>query len=528
MSDRPPPSILYVDDDEVMRHAFTWILKREGFRTREATTGTEALRLAAEKPDLIILDVNLPDIDGFEVCRRIKAHPATAAIPVLHMSGVYVRSEDRTHGLEGGADGYLTKPVEPNEVVATVRSLLRVRQAEEAARTAAREWQATFDAIRDALCLLDPQGRVRRCNRALADLLGKPLPDITSRPLAELLREAFGKSVEPLPGLLPAPEEKTEEGGRKTEERAGSSSFPSSIPPLPSSPGGHQVTELALGERWFHVTSDPVLDEQGALAGWVFLLADITRGKILEEQLRQAQKMEAVGRLAGGIAHDFNNLLTAITSNLSMILRKMPREDPRYEFLLTTEKAAWHAAELTRQLLGFSRRTRLWLAPVDLNHCVQETLAILRRTIDPRIEIEVKTQPDLWTVQADPSQMNQVLMNLCLNARDAMHEGGRLALETGNAVLDADYARLHVDRRPGEFVHLEVCDTGQGIPTDTLPRIFDPFFTTKEQGRGTGLGLALVFGIIKQHDGWIECESTPGQGTCFDIYLPRSQGERPA
>jgi signal transduction histidine kinase len=131
-------------------------------------------------------------------------------------------------------------------------------------------------------------------------------------------------------------------------------------------------------------------------------------------------------------------------------------------------------------------------------------------------------------VQADPSQMNQVLMNLCLNARDAMPEGGRLTIEVGNAVLDDDYARLHVDRRPGEFIHLAVCDTGQGIPADTLPRIFDPFFTTKELGRGTGLGLALVFGIIKQHDGWIECESTPGQGTCFDIYLPRAQGERPA
>jgi len=157
----------------------------------------------------------------------------------------------------------------------------------------------------------------------------------------------------------------------------------------------------------------------------------------------------------------------------------------------------------------------------------------VRRTIDPCIEIEVKSGPDLWTVHADPSQMNQVLMNLCLNARDAMPEGGRLTIETGNAVLDADYARLHVDRRPGEFVHLEVGDTGQGIPPDMLPRIFDPFFTTKEQGRGTGLGLALVFGIIKQHDGWIECQSTLGQGTCFDIYLPRfqedtGQEERPA
>src|SRR5262249_41333542 len=156
MSGPSPPSILYVDDDEVNRHALTWMLQHAGFRTREAKTGADALRLAAEKPDLIILDVNLPDIDGFEVCRRIKGQPATAAIPVLHVSGVFVRSEDRTHGLEGGADAYLTKPAEPREVVATVRALLRVRKAEEAARRAAYQWQVTFDALHDALCLLGP------------------------------------------------------------------------------------------------------------------------------------------------------------------------------------------------------------------------------------------------------------------------------------------------------------------------------------------------------------------------------------
>src|SRR5262249_52276905 len=160
---------LYVDDDELNRHTFTWTLRRAGFQTREAKAGADALRLAAEKPDLIILDANLPDIDGFEVCRRIKGQPTTAAIPVLHMSGVFVRSEDRTHGLEGGADAYLTKPTEPREVVATVRALLRVHQAEGAARRAAHQWQATFDAIHDALCLLDPAGEVLRCNRAMAE-----------------------------------------------------------------------------------------------------------------------------------------------------------------------------------------------------------------------------------------------------------------------------------------------------------------------------------------------------------------------
>ena len=160
MTEERAPSILYVDDDPANRRAFSLVLRHAGFDTREAATGGDALRLAAERPDLIILDVNLPDIDGFEVCRRIKAHPATSSIPVLHMSAVYVRTEDKTHGLEGGADGYLTKPVEPAEVVATVHSLLRIHRAEEAARAAARQWQATFDAISDAVCLLDPRGAV--------------------------------------------------------------------------------------------------------------------------------------------------------------------------------------------------------------------------------------------------------------------------------------------------------------------------------------------------------------------------------
>jgi PAS domain S-box-containing protein len=489
MSELPPPSILYVDDDESNRHAFTWLLQRAGFRTREAKTGADALRLAADKPDLIILDVSLPDIDGFEVCRRIKAHPATAAIPVLHMSGVFVRSEDRTQGLEGGADGYLTKPAEPQEVIATVKSLLRVRKAEEAARQAAHQWQATFDAIPDALCLLDSAGQVLRCNRAMAELLRRPIAEILGQPSGDLLRGGFGASAEALVTLL--------EGS----------------PP--------QGGEVQLAERSFHVTVDPVADERGAVTGSVLSLHDITHRKALAEQLRQAQKMEAVGRLAGGIAHDFNNLLTAITGNLALLLARAPADDPNREMLQITENAAWRAAELTRQLLSFSRQARLWLKPLSLSVCLQESLTILQRTLGPLVQIDMAAGPDVWLVQADPNQMNQVLMNLCLNSRDAMPSGGRIVVTLQNRVLTEEDVRLRLDGRAGEFVELSVRDTGEGILPEILPRIFDPFFTTKEQGRGTGLGLAMVFGIIKQHQGWIECKSTVGIGTCFTIYLPR-------
>ena len=489
MSEPASPSILYVDDDEANRNAFAWLLQRAGFRTREARTGADALRMAEDRPDLIILDVSLPDIDGFEVCRRIKAHPATAAIPVLHMSGVFVRSEDRTQGLEGGADGYLTKPVEPQEVIATVRSLLRVRKAEEAARQAAYQWQATFDAIRDALCLLNPAGEVLRCNRAMVELLRQPIEAILGRPCVPLLRGEFGASAEALAALV---------GG----------------PPL-------QSAEVQLGDRSFHLTLDPVVNERGDVTGTVLLLDDVTQRNALAEQLRQAQKMEAVGRLAGGIAHDFNNLLTAITGNLALLLARTAADDPSRDMLQMTENAAWRAAELTRQLLGFSRQARLWLKPLSLPVCLQESMTILQRTLGRLVEVELLSTPDVWLVQADPNQMNQVLMNLCLNARDAMPTGGRIVVSIQNRVLTPEYAALHLEGRPGEFVELSVRDTGEGIPAEILPRIFDPFFTTKEQGRGTGLGLAMVFGIVKQHQGWIECTSAVGEGTCFTIYLPR-------
>ncbi|HZT81820.1 MAG TPA: response regulator, partial [Gemmataceae bacterium] len=485
MADQPP-TILCVDDDEVNRRALTWVLQRAGFRVAEAGTGHDALRLAADRPDLVLLDVQLPDLDGFEVCRRLKADPATADIPVVHLSAVYVRSEDRSTALEGGADGYLVKPVDPREILATIRSLLRARRAEEAARAAARQWQATFESIHDGILLLGRDGKVLRCNRAMAALLGRPAETVPGADARALLREALATDELPLPADAPQ--------GR--------------------------AAEMHLAGRWFRITADPVQGDGGD-AGSVHLFEDVTEHKSLEEQLRQAQKLEAVGRLAAGVAHDFNNLLTAVIGSASLALSQTPPEDPRHDLLTAIEAAAWRAAELTRQLLGFSRRSVLRLQPVDLNQAVTEALNILRRTLDPRVRLDTYAAPGLWTVRADPGQMTQVLMNLCLNARDAMPRGGLLYVETANVTLEEADVRRHPEGRAGDFVRLRVLDTGQGIAPEVRARLFEPFFTTKGPGQGTGLGLAVVRGIVQQHQGWVECASAVGQGTCFDVYLPR-------
>jgi PAS domain S-box-containing protein len=263
-----------------------------------------------------------------------------------------------------------------------------------------------------------------------------------------------------------------------------------------------------------------IRDDSAQPRGFRGVIRDITERKELETQLRQAQKMEAIGTLAGGIAHDFNNLLQAISGYTQLLLWGKSGNDPGTHELKEIERAAGRAASLIRQLLAFSRKVEGERRSVNLNQEIMDIEKVLRRTIPKMIDIEISLSQDLLTVQADPIQMEQILLNLGSNAADAMPEGGKLILETGNVSLDEEYCRNHLGAVPGEYVLLKVTDTGHGMDQKTLQHIFEPFFTTKEIGKGTGLGLASVYGIVKSHGGYIMCYSEKGHGTTFNIYLP--------
>ena len=286
--------------------------------------------------------------------------------------------------------------------------------------------------------------------------------------------------------------------------------------------------EVAIGsdeKRVLQVYSAPIRDRRGNLIGRVWSLQDLTEQRKLEEGLRQSQKMEAVGQLAGGIAHDFNNLLAGVLGNLALVKMDLGEEGSgeARESLNHAIKAGERAAELVKQLLGFSRRSRMDLKPCDANLVLTEVRDILAATIDRRIQIELDLNEAPWRVMADVGMLGQVFMNMAVNAKDAMPHGGRLFLRSRNRKLSAIELRSHPEIEPGDFVCLSVEDEGDGIPLKVQAKIFEPFFTTKEPGKGTGLGLATSFGIVKQLGGWIDFQSEPGKGTCFDIYLPRSK-----
>jgi CheY-like chemotaxis protein len=478
-------------------------------------TGAHAGPDLSALPQVVLLDLKLPKMDGFEVLERIRSSEATKLLPVVILT-TSNEDQDRIRGYGLGANSFVRKPVEFDKFIEAVRQLglywlilneagtrtpetlvptpLRVLFIEDSEDDAALQVRLLRQAGYDVA-----YARVQSAEELKAALKNPwdivisdySMPHFSG---TEALKVAREKGVD-VPFIFVS--------GTIGEDAA--------------------VAALKVGAQDYLMKANlgrliPSVQRELRES------EDRRQRKRLEEQVHQLQRFEAIGRLAGGVAHDFNNVIGAIMGWAEIGANAAyPGGDLQDKFLKIRAQAD-RASGLTRQLLAFARRQTLQPCNTNLNELAKESISLLRNVIGERIEIQLQLAQDLDVIWADPGQVEQVLMNLSLNARDAMPNGGRLVVETKNVSVGKDYQRLHPYALPGNYVLLRVLDTGAGMDAETLTHIFEPFFTTKEIGRGTGLGLATVYGIVKQHKGFIDVDSTPGQGTAFRVYLPLGNG----
>lgn len=446
---------------------------------------------AEEAARITIFDVIAPE--AHEHCRvffgRVLAGEA------LRVEVPFVAKDGRRLLVEGSANCRLDSDGRPMTTRGIFRDVTDHKKAEEQLQAARHMLETVLNNIPQGVFWKDRQSRYLGCNAVVARVFG-------------MAPEQFiGKTDHDLPGLTQEQVAHFIQNDR--EMIAGGLPILGIIEPA-TLPNGDTV--------WLETSKIPLRDPQGEIYGILGTWQDITERKSLEEQLQQSQKMEAFGQLAGGVVHDFNNLLTVILGFSEILLKQLPAQDPMRSSLQAISEAGGSAASLTRQLLAFSRKTVLETKVFNLNSVVGNTEKILRRMIGEDVLLTTVLEPKLRSMKADPGQLRQVLMNLAVNSRDAMPKGGKLTIETGNVTLDQSYADTHPEVQPGQYVMLAVSDTGSGMTPEVQRRIFEPFFTTKGVGKGTGLGMAVVHGIVKQNGGSIEVYSEPGIGTAFKLW----------
>ncbi|OFW47415.1 MAG: hypothetical protein A3J29_22490 [Acidobacteria bacterium RIFCSPLOWO2_12_FULL_67_14b] len=499
-----PIRVLHVEDNprdaELVRsqlkaadipHELIWVDRQESF----------ASALATHPFDLILCDYNLPGFNGLAALRL--ARERQPDVPVIIITGV-LTDEEAAKCLEAGATDYVLKDRVSRLGFAVMRSIQDAEQrrlrglAEAALRESEERTRSLLEFAPDAFLIVDDAGRIQMANAAAERVF-----DYTRK-------ELIGQPVEM---LMPA---RYRQGHIQHRDMFGRS------PQTREMGVGLELIGLRRDGREFPISVSLGSVEVGGKRLNISAVRDVSERHRLEEQLRQAQRMEVVGRLAGGVAHDFNNLLTVIIGVAELVLEQVKDGDPLRADLEEIHRAGERGALLTKQLLAFSRKQLLQPEVLNLNTVVAKMEGLLRRLIHEDIDLVVEGAQGLGSVKADPGQIEQVIANLAVNARDAMPQGGQLTIETLDVELDEDYPRQHgVAVRPGSYVMLAITDTGTGMDEATRARIFEPYFTTKASGKGTGLGLSTVFGIVKQSEGLIWVYSEVGRGTSFKIYLPR-------
>lgn len=387
--------------------------------------------------------------------------------------------------------------------IIVARDVTRRVNAEQAMKQAEEKYRSIFENAQVGIYQTSPDGRLLSANPALAEILGYDSPRELTDSVHDMQEQVYVSPDDRIRFLE-----------------------------LADSTGAVTGFETQLYRKdgaviWVSFNAHPVHDQDGAVRYFEGTLQDISASKqaeeeklLLEEQLRQAQKMDALGKLSGGIAHDFNNLLQAISGFVQLMFMNKDQADPDYKYLIEIDRATNRASDIVRRLLSFSRKMEVRLEAVDMNRVVESTLGILQHVAPKMVCISTSLAPALKPIQADPGQMEQVIMNLVSNAIDAMGERGQLSIETRGVSLSSKYARRYLEIDPGEYIVVTVTDSGSGMDESIRQRIFEPFFTTKEVSKGTGLGLSIVYGIVKGHLGHITCYSEPGKGTTFKIYLP--------
>ncbi len=500
--------VLIVEDNEADYELMVHALRRSGFavtatRVDREPALTDALRSGS--PDIVLSDHALPRANGLDVLHTIQREQPM--VPVLIVTGS-IDEETAADYIKAGAADYVVKQ-RLHRLGPAVRRALALKEAlreamdAEAARDASEQrFRSLIEYSSDVITLLDAAGTIIYSTQSLKPTLGYAAGEMTGRSVLELVHPDQQSAATALLGRLFGDPEEIVHTDLRVRHKDGS----------------WRDLEAVIANR----LADP------SVRALVVNYRDVTDRKqaeeslrVADERLRAVQRMEAVGRLAAGIAHDFNNLLTAILGSTDLLLEALPPDHPAREDALESRQAALRAADLTRQLLAFSRQQVLAPRVLDLNEVVREVERLLRRLIGEDMGLRTVLATDLAAVRADPSQLEQVLVNLAVNARDAMPRGGTVTIETANVSLDGAYVANQPLVAAGDYVMIALSDTGTGMDAETQARVFEPFFTTKERGKGTGLGLATVYGIV---GGYIWVYSELGIGTTFKIYLPRVAG----